>query len=122
MNLTDYKGKVHQAGTGKYTTCRIRIRPHWQATDAPVTCRACQQPRRTAWLLSQLDSRIVGLHDGVYTISVIPDMPHITVEVPRADLRAWCERRLAARATHKNKGIGYSGGGPGNGARLRSGP
>jgi hypothetical protein len=34
----------------------------------------------------------------------------VYVTVPRAELLAWCERRLETRETHKNKAVGSGGG------------
>jgi len=36
----------------------------------------------------------------------------VTVRLPRAELLAWCERRLETRARHKNRAICGGGGQP----------
>lgn len=69
-------------------------------------------PHTVTRMLSYLNSRIVAAHDGMLTISIIPDMPHITIELPRSDLRTWCERRIASRATHKNRCLRGGNGAP----------
>lgn len=60
----------------------------------------------TPELLYRLRATIVRDDDGLLTVQVLPDLPSATVQVKTSDLRAWCYKRLATRAGHKNRGIG----------------
>lgn len=135
MNIVASNGKVHRI-SGTRTACKTRIRECWQTTEEPLTCVRCGAPEpiivpmvepapapalalsleapqhTTPQMLTALNCWIAGVHDGILTISVIPDMPHVTVEVARSDLRAWCERRLTARKAFANKCIRGGSGSP----------
>lgn len=131
-------GVVHAPnGNSTRTKCKVRIRSRWQPTEAELTCPACivrvygtpppdppieppqptvettpivepAKPLTTAEMLDQLDCFIA---DELLIIQVVPGKPEATVTIRKSELRAWCERRLAARAAHKNKCV-RGGSGP----------
>jgi len=108
MNIVATNGSVHAAAGEKRTKCSAKIRSAWQPTDAPLTCQRCQlltvdqsivSPAIAA-MLSQLDCSIA---DELLVIQVLPDVSGAVVTVRKADLRAWCEKRIEARKSHVNK-------------------
>lgn len=128
-------GVVHAPnGNSTRTICQTRIRKRWELTDADLTCPACiariygappvapvlpavdtvpesdppAKPLTIAEMLSRLDCHIV---DELLIIQVVTGKPEAVVTMRKSELRAWCERRLAARATHKNKCV-RGGSGP----------
>ncbi len=127
IHIAASNGTVHRC-TGNRTACKVRIGACWQPTNEPLTCVRCgaelpqpapsapesveaePQSMTIAEMLSALYAHIT-VYGDMLTIQVIPDMPEATVEVPYADLRTWCERRITSRKTHKNRGVSYSGGG-----------
>jgi len=108
MNVMATNGSVHMAAGAKRTKCHARIRPMWQPTDAPLTCWRCQQAVTAqpiaspdvAAMLAELDCFIA---DELLVIQVLPDVSGATVIVRKAELAAWCEKRLEARKAFANK-------------------
>lgn len=114
MNIMSSAGNVHRL-SGKRTRCRAKIGDRWQATNAPLTCARCisevalTEDDVLVEQLAALGSRLVD------TMLVIEVAPGATVQVRQADVQAWIEARLAARAKHRNTAVKYNGGGPPNG-------
>jgi hypothetical protein len=117
MNVVATNGSVHMAAGAKRTKCSARIRSQWQSTDAPLTCWRCQQAATAqptiksdvAAMLSKLDCHIA---DELLVIQVLPDVSGATVIVRKAEIAAWCEKRLEARKAFANKCIRGGSGAP----------
>ena len=117
MNVADNNGTTHIPNrAGRHTACRTYIKPAWQSTDAPITCDVCRASTVYAEsLLAQLGCRLVNNHlCDVWQIEVAPGA---IVEIPRADVLAWCARRIESRKAHKNKALAYCSG-PGSNSGL----
>lgn len=117
MNVIATNGSVHRAAGTRRTKCSARIRPAWQSTDAPLTCRKCQmeaaeQPIVSPEVAAMLAELSCAITDELLVIQVLPDVSGATVIVRKADLPEWCEKRLAARKTFANKSISGGGGAP----------
>ena len=117
MSIVDSNGTIHIPNrTGRHTACRTYIKPHWQPTDAPVTCAVCRASTVYAEsLITQLGSRLVNSHvAAMWQIEVVAG---VIIEKPRDEVLAWCERRIESRKTHVNKALAYCGG-PGSNSGL----
>lgn len=110
MNITDSNGTIHIPNrAGRHTACRTYIKPSWKEADAPVTCAVCRASTVYAEsLLAQLGCKLLNSHlCAVWQINVIA---HVIIEMPRANVLAWCERRIVSRKSHVGKCLRGSGG------------